>query len=82
MAGVACLIALGGKNRGQHLPLAIMAATGAILASRPVGKAAQKYLTTSSSLSDVTIKRITRRGSVSRTLYKIETAREKAIPAD
>jgi len=82
MAGVACFIALGGKNRGQRLPLAIMMATGAILASQPVGKAAQKYITTSSSLSDVVIKRITRRGSGSRTLYKIETARELAIPAE
>ena len=82
MAGVACFIALGGKNRGQRLPLAIMMATGAIMASQPVGKAAQKYLTTSSSLSDVTIKRITRRGSGSRILYKIETAREQEIPAE
>ena len=32
MAGVACFIALGGKNRGQRLSLAIMMATGAILA--------------------------------------------------
>ncbi|MCK4362426.1 MAG: hypothetical protein KAW13_04000 [Dehalococcoidia bacterium] len=75
LAGVACLIALGVKNRGQRLPLAIMAATGAIIVAQPIGRAAQKYLTTSSNLSDVTIKRITRRGSGARILYKVETAR-------
>jgi len=52
-----------------------MAATGAIIVAQPIGRAAQKYLTTSSNLSDVTIKRITRRGAGARILYKVETAR-------
>ncbi len=76
IAGVACLLALGGKNRRRRLPLAILAATGAIIVAQPLGRAAQKYLTTSSSLSDVTIKRITRRGVGKRVLHKVETARE------
>ena len=75
IAGMACLLALGGKNRGQRLPLAIMVAIGAIIAAQPLGRTAQKHLTTCSSLSDVTIKRITRRGSGTRILYKVETAR-------
>lgn len=75
IAGVACVLALGGKNRGRRLPLAILAATWAIVAAQPIGRAAQKYLTTSSSLSDVTIKRITRRGAGTRILHKVETAR-------
>ncbi|MBE0415109.1 MAG: hypothetical protein IBX36_01010 [Dehalococcoidia bacterium] len=76
MAGIASLIALGGKDRRGRLPLAILAATWAIIASQPVGRAVQRYLTTSSSLSDVTIKRITRRSVGTRILHKIETARE------
>ena len=75
MAGVACLLALGGKDRGRRLPIAILAATWAIVAAQPVGRIAQKYLTTSADLSDVSIKRITRRGTPTRILHKIETAR-------
>ena len=73
IAAIAILLALGGKNRGQRLPLAIMAAVGAIIIAQPLGWAAQKYVTTCSSLHDVTIRRITRRGSGRRILYKIET---------
>lgn len=76
IAAVACLLTLGSKNRGQRLPLAIMMAVGAIIIAQPMGRAAQKYVTTCSSLSDVTIARITRRGSGGRTLYKIETAHQ------
>jgi hypothetical protein len=75
IAGLACFIVLGGKNRAQRLPLAIMAATGAIIAAQPAGRAAQKYLTTFSDVSDVTIKRITRRGAGARALHKVEIAR-------
>lgn len=74
IAAVACFLALGSKNRGHRLPLAIMAAVGAIIIAQPAGRAAQKYVTTCSSLPDVTIKRITRRGSGRRILYKVETA--------
>lgn len=74
MAGVACLLALRGKERGR-LPIAILAATWAIIAAQPVGRIAQKYLTTTADLSDVSIKRITRRGTHTRILHTIETAR-------
>jgi len=76
MAGLACFLTLGGKDRRRRLPQAMMAATWAIIAAQPVGRAVQQYLTTSSGLSDVTIKRITRRGVGTRILHKIETARE------
>ena len=76
MAGLACFLTLGGKDRRRRLPQAMMAATWAIIAAQPVGRAVQQYLTTSSGLSDVTIKRITRRGVGTRILHKIETTRE------
>lgn len=75
MAALACLLALGSKDRKRRLPLAMLAATWAIIVAQPIGRATQKYLTTSSSLSEVTIKRITRRGVGTRILHKIETAR-------
>ncbi|MFQ5925296.1 MAG: DUF6391 domain-containing protein [Dehalococcoidia bacterium] len=74
MAGVACLLALRGKER-RRLPMAILAATWAIIAAQPVGRIAQKYLTTTADLSDVSIKRITRRGTHNRILHTVETAR-------
>jgi len=40
MAGVACLLALGGKDRRRRLPIAILAATWAIIAAQPVGRIA------------------------------------------
>ncbi len=76
MAGIACFLALGGKSRGRRLPLAILAATWAMLAAQPVGRLAQKHLTTSSELSNVSIKRITRRGTGTKMLHKVETIRE------
>ena len=76
LAGITCFLALGDKHRGKRLPLAILAATGAIIAAQPIGRAAQRYVTTSSDLSGVSIKRITRRGTAPRTLHKIETTRE------
>ena len=75
MAALACYVALGGRKQAGRLPLAILLATGAVIASQPVGRAVQKYLTTSSDLSSVSIKRITRRGSGARILHKVETER-------
>lgn len=76
MAGIACLVALGGKDRRRQLPRAILVATSAIIAAQPIGRIVQKYVTTSPSLSDVTIKQITHRGAGTRVLHKVETARE------
>lgn len=79
MAGTACFLALRGKKQGWRLPLAILAATWAIIAAQPIGRIAQKYLTTSADLYGVSIKRITRRGTGTRILHRIETTREQAM---
>lgn len=81
MAGIACLLALGGKDRRQRLPIAILAATWAIIAAQPIGRVAQRYLTTLADVSDVSIKRITRRGTATRLLHKVETARDLKMTA-
>lgn len=75
MAGIACFLALRGKDRGRRLPIAILAATWAIIAAQPIGRVVQKHLTISTDLSDVSIRRITRRGTGSRILHKVETTR-------
>lgn len=74
MAALACFLVLGGKDRKGRLPQAIIAATAAIILAQPVGRLAQKYVTTTSDLSNLTIKRITRRGVGTRILHKVETA--------
>jgi len=74
-AGIACFLALGGKKQGWRLPLAILAATSAVIAARPLGRMVQKYLTTSADLTGVRIKRITRRGTGAIPLHKVETTR-------
>jgi hypothetical protein len=76
MAGIASLIVMGSKDRRKRLFPVILATTWAIVAARPVGRAVQKYVTTSSNLTGVSIKRITRRGVGTRMLHKIETTRE------
>lgn len=77
LAGLAAVLVMGGKDRrGRVLPV-IVAATAAVAASRPVGRAVQKYVTTLADLSGVSIARITRRGVGTRILHKIETTREE-----
>jgi len=79
MAALASFLVLGGKDRRRRLPQAMVAATWAIIAAQPVGRAVQKYVTTSSDLSEITIKRITRRGVGTRILHKVETAHESPL---
>jgi len=75
LTGLSTMLSLGRKNRLQHLPRAMMAATVSVLAARPLGRLAQKHLTTSSSLSDVAIVGVKRRERGGRVSHKIETAR-------
>lgn len=76
LAGLASLLVMGSKDRGKRVLPVIVTATAAVAAARPLGRAVQKYLTTSPDLTGVTIKRITRRGVGTRILHKVETARE------
>jgi len=57
LAGVAALVGSGGRNRSwwDRLPGAILGATLAMLVTAPVGRWAQKNLTTSSDVSGLSI---------------------------
>jgi hypothetical protein len=76
LTGLATALSLGRKNRLRHLPRAIMAATLSVVAARPLGRLAQKHLTTSSDLSNVTIVGVQRSETGGRVYHKIETARQ------
>lgn len=75
LTGLATVLSLGRKNRLQRLPRALMAATASVAAARPLGRLAQKHLTTSSRLSGVAIARVERRQSGGRVTHKIVTTR-------
>ncbi len=73
LAGIFSLLALGSENRIRRLPHAIFAGIAAVLIAQPVGRLVQRYLTTSDNLANVSITSITRIGSGTRTLHKVET---------
>jgi len=74
LAGVSSLVALGRKDRLRRLPRVIFAALMATIAAQPIGRLAQKHLTTTPDLYGVSITRVTRRGKGRHTSHKIETA--------
>ena len=75
LTGLTTALSLGRKNRIRHLPRAMMAATLSVLAARPLGRLAQKHLTTTSDLSNVTIVGVQRSERGGRVFHRVETAR-------
>lgn len=75
LTGLSAAVSLGRKNQLQRLPRAMLAATLSVLAARPLGRLAQKHLTTSSNVSNVAIVGVQRREARGHVYHKIETAR-------
>ncbi len=73
LAGVFSLAALGNKDRLRRLPRVILAGLMATIAAQPIGRLAQKHLTTSLDLYSVSITSVTRKGKGRYTSHKIET---------
>lgn len=71
LAGTAATLALGRKGRWEGLPNAILAAMMALLAAQPLGRLAQRHLTTSTALAGATVEGITRRGSGHHTVHRV-----------
>ena len=74
LAGVSSLLALGHKDRLRRLPRVILAALMATIAAQPIGRLAQKHLTTSSDLDNICVTRVIRKGKGRHTFHKVETA--------
>ncbi|MBI2864514.1 MAG: hypothetical protein HYX94_08130 [Chloroflexi bacterium] len=74
LAGVASLLALGGKQRNDRLSRAILAATGALVLAQPLGRLVQKHVTTSAKVDGVKISRILRNGNSRWVIHKVETS--------
>ncbi len=76
LAGLSAFVALlpRGRRRLDQLPLAIIAATLAVIAARPLGLVLQTRVTTSPDARNLIVKRITRRQRNRLTVYYVETA--------
>ncbi len=75
LAGLAALVTVGSGDRWERMPNVLTAAMLAMLAAQPLGRIAQKYLTTSPDLDDTNILHVRQGGSGRRRYLKVETAR-------
>ena len=78
LAGVASLLTLGNGRRGEKLPNVVMASMLAVIAAQPIGRAVQKYLTTSPDLADTEIVGIKQGGRGGAKFHKVQTRRAPA----
>ena len=73
LAGLASMLTIRGKRGSNQLPNAILASLAAIALAQPLGRMAQRYLTTSSDVATVSISEVTSKGEGTRTHHKIKT---------
>jgi len=74
LAGLASLFAMGGRTRLEGVPGALMAALLAVVAAQPLGRLAQKHLTTSPELQGLRIVSVQPMGKRFPRLHKVRTA--------
>ena len=75
LAGIAALLTVGSGNRWERMPNVLMSAMLAVLAGQPLGRLAQKHLTTDAGLADTHIVGFRHGGRGGRRYSKVETAR-------
>ena len=78
LAGVGSFLAIGRQRRLDSLQRLILVSTLAVLASQPLGRLAQRHVTTSSQVGNVRITRITRRAIGRFVVHRVDTARSAA----
>ena len=76
MAAVACLVVLGTEDRIRRLPMAVAAATGAVLLAQPVGAQVQRHVTTTPDVANLRILRVTKQQVRGTTVHRVVTTRE------
>jgi hypothetical protein len=75
LATLASMAAIRGSDRGNRVPNALLLTMGAVMISRPLGRLAQRLLTTSTDLSALEIADVTSKGKGRWTRHKIRTLR-------
>ena len=74
LAGLASLVALGGRSRLERLPNVLMAAVVAVVGAQPLGRLVQRYVTTSSDVQGLEIVAVTTAARGLAPLHKVKTA--------
>lgn len=75
LTGIASVLTMGRDRRMENMPNVILAAMLAVIAAQPVGRAVQKYLTTSPDLADTEIVGIRQGGRGAGRFFKVQTVR-------
>ena len=75
LAGLSSLLALGNRSRVERIPNVLLASMTAVLVAQPLGRLAQKYLTTHPDLSDTELVAIRQGGRGPGRFHKVETQR-------
>jgi hypothetical protein len=73
LAGASSLLALGNRRRLERLPNVLLSATVAVLAAQPLGRLAQRYITTSPDLADMEIVGVRQGKHGAARYHKVET---------
>jgi len=73
LAGASSLLALGNRRRLERLPNVLLSATVAVLAAQPLGRLAQRYITTSPDLADIEIVGVRQGEHGAARYHKVET---------
>ena len=73
LAGLASLLALGGRSRLERLPNVLMAATVAVVGAQPLGRLVQRHVTTSPDVQGLEIVEVTAVGHGLAPLHKVKT---------
>lgn len=79
LAGAASLLTLGQGRRSDKFPNVMLASMLAVVASQPVGRLLQKYITTSPDLGDIEVVGIRPGGRGGARFHKVQTARRPAM---
>jgi len=77
LAGLASLLALGNGGRMQRTPNVLLASMLAVLVAQPLGRIAQKHLTTHPDLSEIEVVGVRQGGRGPARFHKVETARAR-----
>lgn len=76
LASAGSFVALGERgDRRERFPRAVLLATCSIIAAQPVGRLAQKYVTTSPDQAGVEVISVTRSSLIGLTIHKVRTRR-------
>jgi hypothetical protein len=77
LAGLSSLLALGNRSRVERIPNVLLASMSAVLVAQPLGRLAQKHLTTHPDLSDTELVAIRQGGRGPGRFHKVETQRTR-----